>query len=75
MKKKRFWLPNEVAFFIPNCNLQLNRITLILFWLALIDIKGPVGVVQIKIAVTFNLITNDNLYFPSDCAFEVTGDC
>lgn len=48
---------------------------LILFWLALSDIKGPVGVVQIKIAVTFNLISNGNLYFPSHCAFEVTGDC
>jgi len=48
---------------------------LILFWLVLSDIKGLVGVIQIKIAVTFNLITHDNLYFPSHCAFEVTGDC
>lgn len=48
---------------------------LILLWLTLSDDKGPVGVVQIKIAVTFNLLTNDNLYFPSHCAFEVTGDC
>lgn len=75
MKKKRFWLPNDVVFFIPNRNLQLNRRMLILLWLTLSDDKGPVGVVQIKIAVTFNLLTNDNLYFPSHCAFEVTGDC
>lgn len=75
MKKKGFWLPDIVVFFIPNCTLQSNRKMLILFWLALSDIKGPVGVVQIKIAVIFNLITNDNLYFPSHCAFEVTGDC
>lgn len=45
---------------------------LILFKHVLCNIKGMVSVVQIKIVVTFNLITNDNLYFASHCASEVT---